>query len=276
MKTPNKEDKLKFSLFFLKLNCEKVLEILESIKDHSLIKVGWTKSLNEAYCEFIEEIKKILNIPEFKELKNEAPHFYQSLSGELTEIDYTWNEYKQNLYNFLNEINKHFLEVANGGSRIDQFLQNFEELTNKNVQELIKENHEILRRESERVIKSMDRINRLKTELDEHKKDGSDRFFEWIKKDRILKIKGHDPIEFKGFRERLVDFFYDQSGERKWLNYDDIRQRLGSMEKAEDIRKAIEKINQRIIKETKNKYEGIIEIKFEEDQKKQKKYRWKY
>jgi len=276
MKTPNKADELKYNLFFLKLYYEKALEILESIKGPSLIKIGWTKSLNEAYCEFIEEIENILKMPKFKEFKNEAPYLYQSLSGELTEIDYTWQEYKQNLYNFLNKINKQFLEVANKSTEMDKIFQNFEELTNKNVQELIKENHEILKRESEKVIKNIDRANKLKAESNKHKKAKSSRIVEWFQKDGILKIQDQDPIEFRGLRGKLVNFFYDRGSERKWLSYDDIRKGIVIIKNAEDIRKAIKNINQRITKETKNKYEGIIEVKPEDNQKKEKRYRWKY
>ena len=74
MKTPNKADELKYNLFFLKLYYEKALEILESIKGPSLIKIGWTKSLNETYCEFVGEIGKILKMPEFRELKKPSHH----------------------------------------------------------------------------------------------------------------------------------------------------------------------------------------------------------
>ena len=276
MKTPSKDDELKYNLFFLKLYYEKALEILESIKGPSLIKIGWTKSLNETYCEFVGEIERILKMPEFKELKNEAPCLSQSLSGELTEIDYTWNEYKQNLYSFLNKINKQFLEVTNKSTEIDIFLKEIEETTNENVKGLIKENHEILKRESEKVIKNIDRANKLKAESNKHKEAKSSRIVEWIKKDGILKIQDQDPIEFRGLRGKLVNFFYDRGSERKWLSYDDIRKGIVIIKNAEDIRKAIKNINQRITKETKNKYEGIIEVKPEDNQKKEKRYRWKY
>ncbi len=276
MKKPTKEDELKFSLFFLKLYYEKALEILESIKDPALIKIGWTKSLNEAYCEFVGEIEKILKMPKFKEFKNEAPYLSQSLSGELTEIDYPWNENKQNLYSFLNKINKQFLEVTNKSTEIDIFLKEIEETTNKNIKGLIKENHEILKRESEKVVKNIDRANKLKAESNKHKEVKSSRIVEWFQKDGILKIQDQDPIEFRGLRGKLVNFFYDRGSERKWLSYDDIRKGIVIIKNAEDIRKAIKNINQRITKETKNKYEGIIEVKPEDNQKKEKRYRWKY
>lgn len=276
MEKSTKEDELKFSLFFLKLYYEKALEILESIISPSLIKIGWTKSLNETYCEFVGEIEKILKMPKFKEFKNEAPYLSQSLSGELTEIDYTWNEYKQNLYSFLNKINKQLIKVNDKSNEMDIFLKGIEETTNQNVQKLIKENHEILKRESEKVVKNIDRANKLKTELNENHNTRSDRIVEWIKKDGILKIQDQDPIEFRGLRGKLVDFFYNQSSERKWLSYDDIRKGIFIIKNAEDIRKAINNINQRITKETKNKYEGIIEVKPEDNQKKEKRYRWKY
>lgn len=275
MKTPRKEDELKFNLFFLKLYYEKALEILESIKNPSLIQIGWTKSLNEAYCQLVNDIEETLNMPEFKELKDEAPYLYQSLSGELTDIDYTWNEYKQNLYSFLNKINKQFIEVVNKSSEMDKIFEGLDESANKNIQELIKENKNILRKASAEVIKNIDNANKLKTELKENKK--SPHIFEWIKKDGVLQIKDQEPIKFRGnLRIKLIDFFYNQADKRDWLTYDDIRKGLEIREKAEDLRKAIEKINQRITKSTTNKYNGIIEIKFEEDQKKEKKYRWKY
>ena len=88
-----------FLLYFL---YSKVIEILEAVK--SGLVLYRDDELNYCYLSSVETVNKILNKKDFLELKKEAPDLYKNITGQIQDIDYSWDTYKNQLYNFLSKI----------------------------------------------------------------------------------------------------------------------------------------------------------------------------
>lgn len=88
--------------YLLKFTYSNVIKILNSVKIGSYLYKDI--DLNEYYLSSIEIINGILNKKDFSELKKKAPNIYDNIIGQINDIDYSWDVYQREIYNFLSEI----------------------------------------------------------------------------------------------------------------------------------------------------------------------------
>lgn len=73
-----------------------------------------------------------------------------------------------------------------------------------------------------------------------------------------LSIRNYQPIKFDGLRRQIVGFFYNSKSRKTPKTYDDIKKGVGEIN-SKEIKKAIQKINERVSKATQTEIPSLIE-----------------
>jgi len=262
-------------LAHLKLYYSKVEEIFSVINSGDVLLEA--KHLNYFYIHLVKMIDELEEKGNFPKLNQEPPFLYKSLAGNLDKQNNDWEGTKEALNNFLEELD---MQLTLAG--INEVV--YSPVTNEfitRIDDAIKK-HESALNENRLTLEVPDIYKSMFTgdqERSPENKRQSHSFFEWVVQRDLgrLIIDNCDPIEFDGdLRVKIINYFYNSRGDGSWKSYQDIQRVIGDKYTANDINKAITKINQRIHKETHQKLGEIIESdQTDRDSKKPKKYRWK-
>lgn len=95
------------SLFLLKICYSKILEICDAFAGNYL--AVRNSAMNHYYTILGSMIDEILDRDGFDELRNEKPHLFESLIGDIEDFDIEWEYESKPAYNFLAKIEKLFI-----------------------------------------------------------------------------------------------------------------------------------------------------------------------
>lgn len=145
-----KSDDYKQSLFLIKIYYTKILEILDTFTGGFM--TFRDASINHYYTVLNSLADDILNKKEFAELKNDRPELFESLIGNIADVDVEWEFGSQNAYDFLGKIEKQYILT---GSPVFKFPIEFETLL-KNTNDAIAEHKRMKTAQWSQMMKNID------------------------------------------------------------------------------------------------------------------------
>lgn len=117
------------ALFFLRAFYIKLLEILEAFCGQGSHIVFRNKQLNGVYTLLKNFVEEILEREDFRELSKNAPQLFESLIGDIEEMDVEWEFLGKEAYEFLGKVEKqHILSGIPPAAMPKEFNEAFNEI----------------------------------------------------------------------------------------------------------------------------------------------------